>query len=139
MSNRRVIPYLHICIYMKRLHIYSICDKKGKVLCQIQYELNVLVNMPLVSINTNYTLLAYHPQQVSHWKMIEVIETWKMQWQQMLHQVRESYTKTLYTMNLHLHMHLHILKKWTEMFKNIVLTYSDIWIYINTFNIYVMS
>ena len=27
-------------------------------------------------------------------------------------------------------------EKWTEMSKNIVLTYSDIWIYINTFNIY---
>ena len=32
--------------------------KKGKVLCLIQYELNILVNTPLVSINTNYTLLA---------------------------------------------------------------------------------
>ena len=29
----------------------------------------------------------------------------------MLHQVRKSYTKTLYTMNLYLHMHLDILKK----------------------------
>ena len=43
---------------MKRLHIYSISDKKGKVLSVIQYEFNVLVNTPLVSINTNYTLLA---------------------------------------------------------------------------------
>ena len=43
---------------MKRLHIYRICDKKGKVLCVIQYEFNVLVNTPLVFINTNYTLLA---------------------------------------------------------------------------------
>ena len=40
---------------------------------------------------------------------------------------KKSYTKTLYTMNLHLHMHLDILKKkWKEMSKNIVLTYSDI-------------
>ena len=39
---------------------------------------------------------------------------------------KKSYTKTLYTMNLHLYMHLHILKKWTVMSKNIVLTYSDI-------------
>ena len=31
--------------------------------------------------------------------------------------------KNLYTMNLHLHMHLQILNKWTEMSKNIVLTY----------------
>ena len=43
---------------MNRLHIYSICDKKGKVLCLIQYEFNGLVNTPLVSINRNYTLLA---------------------------------------------------------------------------------
>ena len=32
--------------------------KKGKVLCAIQYKFNVLVNSPLVSINTNYALLA---------------------------------------------------------------------------------
>ena len=43
---------------MKRLHIYSRCDKKGKLLCLTQYEFNVLVKTPLVSINTNYTLLA---------------------------------------------------------------------------------
>ena len=43
---------------MNRLHIYSIHDKKGKVLCVIQYKCNVLVNAPLASINTNYTLLA---------------------------------------------------------------------------------
>ena len=43
---------------MNRLHIYSICDKKGKVLCVIQYKFNVSVNAPLASINTNYTLLA---------------------------------------------------------------------------------
>ena len=43
---------------MNRLHIYSLCNKKGRVLCVIQYKLNVLVNTPLASINTNYTLLA---------------------------------------------------------------------------------
>ena len=43
---------------MNRFHIYSICDKKGKALCAIQYKFNVLVNSPLASINTNYTLLA---------------------------------------------------------------------------------
>ena len=32
--------------------------KKSKVLCVIQYKFNVLVNTPLTSINTNYTLLA---------------------------------------------------------------------------------
>ena len=35
-------------------------------------------------------------------------------------------------MNLHLHVYLQLLKKWTEMSKNIVLTYSDISIYMNT-------
>ena len=33
----------------------------------------------------------------------------------MLHQVRQMYAKTLYTMNLHLNMHLDILKKWTDI------------------------
>ena len=43
---------------MKRWHIYSRCDKKGKVLCIIQYEFNVWVNTQLVTFNTNCTLLA---------------------------------------------------------------------------------
>ena len=43
---------------MNRFHIYRICNKKGKSLCVIQYKVNVLVSSPLVSINTNYTLLA---------------------------------------------------------------------------------
>ena len=43
---------------MNTFHIYSICNKKGKVLCVIQYKFNVLVNSPLAFINTNYTLLA---------------------------------------------------------------------------------
>ena len=43
---------------MNRFHIYSICNKKGKVLCIIQYKLNVSVTSPLAYINTNYTLLA---------------------------------------------------------------------------------
>ena len=47
-----------MCIYMKILHIYHRCGKKEKVLCIIQYEFNVSVHMPIVSINTNYTLLA---------------------------------------------------------------------------------
>ena len=42
---------------MNRLHIYSTCDKKGNILCVIQCKFNVLVNAPLASINTNYTLL----------------------------------------------------------------------------------
>ena len=43
---------------MNRFHIYSICDKNGKVLCVIQYKFNVLVKSSLASINKNYTLLA---------------------------------------------------------------------------------
>ena len=49
---------------MNRFHTYNRCNKKGKVLCVIQCKFNVLVNSPLASINTNYTLL-HHPQQVS--------------------------------------------------------------------------
>ena len=45
-------------MYMNRFHIYSICNKKGKVLDVIQYKFNVSVSSPLASINTNYTLLA---------------------------------------------------------------------------------
>ena len=43
---------------MNRFHICCICNKKGKVLCVIQYKFNVSVSSPLESINTNYTLLA---------------------------------------------------------------------------------
>ena len=43
---------------MNRFHIYSICNKKGEVLCIIQYKFNVSVTSPLAYINTNYTLLA---------------------------------------------------------------------------------
>ena len=42
---------------MNRFHIYSICNKKSKVLCVIQYKFNVSVSSPLAFINTNYTLL----------------------------------------------------------------------------------
>ena len=45
-------------IYENIAYIYSRCAKKGKVLCIIQYDFNVRVNTPIVSINTNYTLLA---------------------------------------------------------------------------------
>ena len=40
------------------------------VLCIIQYEFNVWVNTQLVTINTNYTLLAHHLQQLCHQKMV---------------------------------------------------------------------
>ena len=53
------VQFQHTNIYeynMNRFHIYSICNKKDKVLCIIQYKFNVLVISPLVYINTNYTL-----------------------------------------------------------------------------------
>ena len=43
---------------MNRFHIYSICNKKGKVLCVIQYRFNVSVSSPLACIITYFTLLA---------------------------------------------------------------------------------
>ena len=43
---------------MNRFHICSICNKKGKVFCIIQYKCNVSVTSPVAYINTNYTLLA---------------------------------------------------------------------------------
>ena len=46
---------------MNRFHIYSIYNKKGKLLCVIQYKFNILVSSPLASINTNYTLLVSLP------------------------------------------------------------------------------
>ena len=42
---------------MNRFHTYNRCDKNVKVLCVIQYKFSVLLNLPLASINTNYTLL----------------------------------------------------------------------------------
>ena len=43
---------------MNRFHTSNKCNKKGKVLCVMQYKFNALVNSALASINTNYTLLA---------------------------------------------------------------------------------
>ena len=43
---------------MNRFHIYSIYNKKGKLLCVIQYKFNVLGSSLLASVNTNHTLLA---------------------------------------------------------------------------------
>ena len=65
-----VLTYLHIWIYMNRFHIYSICNKKGKVLCVIQYKFNASASSPLAYINTNYTLLA-----ASSWTPMKVTES----------------------------------------------------------------
>ena len=51
-----MLTYMHI--YKDIAYIYRRCAKKEKVLCIIQYKFNVLVNIPIVFINTNYTLLA---------------------------------------------------------------------------------
>ena len=86
---------------MNRFHTYNRCNKKVKVLCVIQYKFNVLVNSPLASINTNSTLLATSSSTCvkgtkstndSHVKA--AIETG-------VTPGKKSYTKTLYTMNLH--------------------------------------
>ena len=105
---------------MNRCHTYNRCNKKGKVLCVIQYKFNVLVNSPLASINTNYTLLATSSSTSTNDTNVKAaIEADATSGKKKLY-------KTLYTMNLHLYMHLDILKKCNEMIKNIVLTYSDI-------------
>ena len=39
-------------------------------------------------------------------------------WKQMLHEVRKTYAKTLYTMDLHLHMHFDILNKMERYLNN---------------------
>ena len=108
---------------MNRLHIYSICDKKGKVLCVIQYKFNVLVNTSLESINTNYTLLALSSSTSITWTDGTSATNMNNAMAADATSGKKSYTKTLYTMNLHLHMHLHILQIWSEMSKIIVLTY----------------
>ena len=72
-----------------------ICEK-SKVLFVIQYQFNVSVNSPLASINTNCTLLA---SSSSLTVKVTASTTQYLQCKQMLHQVRQTYAKTLYTMN----------------------------------------
>ena len=43
---------------MNRFHIYRTYNKKGKLLCVIEYKFNISVSSSLACINTNYTLLA---------------------------------------------------------------------------------
>ena len=97
--------------------------KKGKVLCVIQYKFNVLVNTPLASINTNYTFLASSSSTSITWTDGTSDTNVKDAMAADATLGKKSYIKTLYTLNLHLHMHGYILKKWTEMSKNKVLTY----------------
>ena len=105
---------------MNRYHIYSICNKKGKVLCLTQYKFNVLVSSPLASINTNYTLLASSfstsvqgTESTSDTNMKAALEADATS-------DKKSYINTLYTMNVCILIYG---KKWKDMSKNIVLTY----------------
>ena len=43
---------------MNRFHTYNRCNKNVEVFGVIQYKFNILVNLPLAPINTNYPLLA---------------------------------------------------------------------------------
>ena len=56
------VQFEHTNIYeyiqINFIYIYSICNKKGKVLCIIQYKFNVSVTSPLAYMNRTYTLLA---------------------------------------------------------------------------------
>ena len=63
MSQSTVLTCLHISIYIYiyTFNIYSLCNKKGKVLFVIQYNFNVAVSSPLESVNANHTLLPSSP------------------------------------------------------------------------------
>ena len=86
------------------------------------------MSSPLASINTNYTLLASSPstsvkgtESTIHTNVKAAIATDATSGRKKLCK------NFIYNEFTHLHMHLHILKKkWKEMSKNIVLTYSDI-------------
>ena len=112
---------------MNRFHTYNKCNKKVKVLCVIQYKFTVLVNSPLASINTNSTLLATSSSTCvkgtestndSHVKA--AIETDATSSKKTL------YKKFIYNEFTLTYASAYIEKKWKEMSKNIVLTYSDI-------------
>ena len=104
---------------MNRCHTYNRCNKKDKVLCVIQYKFNVLVNSPLASINTNYTLVATSSStsvkgtgsknDINVNAAIEADAT----------SGKKTLYKTLCTMNLHLHMYLDILKTMERNVKDI--------------------
>ena len=92
-------------------------------MCVIQYKFNVLESSPLASINTNYTLLASSSSTSVKGTESTNDSHRKPAMEANATSGKKSYTKTLYTMNLHLHMHLDILKKNGRISKNIVLTY----------------
>ena len=95
---------------MNRFHTYSRYNQKGKVLCVIQYRFNDLVNSPLASINTNYTLLATSSSTSVKGTESTNDTTVKAAIETDATLGKKSYIKTFYIMNLHLHMHLDILK-----------------------------
>ena len=119
---------------MNRFHTYSRCNKKGKVLCVIQYKFNILLNSPLASIRTNYTLLAASSSTSVTLTDSTSDTNMKAAMEADATLGKKSYTKTLYTMNLHLHMHLDILKKKMERnvkeYSSNILRYMNIYKYI---------
>ena len=48
-------------IYIHIFYIYSLCNKKGKVLFVIQYNFNFAVSSPIETVNANHTLLPSAP------------------------------------------------------------------------------
>ena len=99
-------------------------------MCIIQYKFqcfnNVSVTSALAYINTNYTLLASSSSTNVQVTESTSVTNMKPAIEEDATSGKKTYIKTLYAMNLHLNMHLDILKKWKEMSKNIVITYSHI-------------
>ena len=96
---------------MNRFHTYSICNKKGRALCLIQYNFNVSMTSPLAYLNTNYTLLASSSSTNVQVTESTSVTNMKPAIEKDATSSKKNLYKTLYTMNLHLHMHLDILKK----------------------------
>ena len=97
----------------------------------------MLVSAPLEDINTNYTFLASFATSVkgtesrSDRNMKAAMEEDDTPGKKKLY-------KIWYRVNSHLQMHFDILKNMERYVKNRALTYWDIWIYMNTFNIYMI-
>ena len=87
------------------------------------------MSSPLACINTNYTLLASSSSTSVKGTASTINTNVKAAIEADATSGKKSYTKTLYTMNLHLHMHLDILKKWKDMSK-IYLSHTKIYEYI---------
>ena len=97
------------------------------------------MSLPLASINTNYTSLASSPstrvkgtESTIDTNVKAAIATDATLGKKKL------YTNFIYNEFTFTYASSYIEKKWKEMSKNIVLTYSDIWIYINTCNTYMI-